>query len=84
MNYGLQALYLLVLLEVNKALLLLQKSWTTATGQQISDILVKMVFRTVDEGPDKALDVGIPGIFVVSFWLVITAALSYSEAMHYL
>ena len=55
MNYGLQASqdfpYPLVLLEVNKALLLLQKSWTTTTGQQIPDILAKMFSRIVDEGP---------------------------------
>lgn len=79
---GLFHYYPLVLLGVNKALLFLQKSWTTATGQQISDILVKIFSRAVDEEPDKALDVEIPGIFIVSFWLVITAALSYSEAMH--
>ena len=81
---GLPYYYPLVLLKVNKALLLLQKLWTTATGQQNFDTLVKMFSRPVGEGPGKALDVEIPGIFVVSFWLVITATLLYSEAMHYL
>ena len=43
-------------------------------GQQISDILAKMFSRIAGEGPDKALDVEIPDIFIGSFWLVITAS----------
>lgn len=33
-----------------------------------------MFSRIAGEGPDKALDVEIPDIFIVSFWLVITAS----------
>jgi len=32
-----------------------------------------MFSQTVDEGTDKALDIKILGIFIVSFWLVVTA-----------